>query len=200
MENLSSKIGIACWEFEEGSRGTKIFIFCSRKSPGRLEFQGHSDKIGWGSKFLIKESRVILFLRDDQEISRSFDFVNRLGRSKYFSFGRGISNFAALAHEFRGEYRDRCIISSFSTSPRQQASSWTYQRPSMPSESGIWVILIDAFGSIRDYSWLHWLFCLWFCIPPEISRVQFDRETQIPRSEMNGFFHYSHSSFVFLFS
>jgi hypothetical protein len=80
-EKLSSKIGIAGSKFEKGSRGTKIFIFYSKKSsstfsapveitdfcemnenrlsPGRLEFQGHASKIVWGSKFLIKKNSVI---------------------------------------------------------------------------------------------------------------------------------------------
>jgi len=58
-----------------------------------LEFQENSDKIVWGSKFLIKKNRGILFLPFDQEISRSVDFGNRLNWNRYFSFDRGISDF-----------------------------------------------------------------------------------------------------------
>jgi hypothetical protein len=83
-EKVSSRPGIDCLELRECSRGTKIFIFCSRQlnsafsgaigksdfcglnthchSPGRLEFQGHSDRIVCGSKFLIKKSRGIFAL------------------------------------------------------------------------------------------------------------------------------------------
>jgi hypothetical protein len=63
------------------------------QSPGRLEFQGHPDRIVCASKFLIKKSRTILFSQFDQEISRGIAFGNRLDSNISFSFDPEISDF-----------------------------------------------------------------------------------------------------------
>jgi hypothetical protein len=50
----------------------------NRPSQGRLQFKSDSDRIVYASQFLTKESSSVLFSRFDQEISKSFDFRNRL--------------------------------------------------------------------------------------------------------------------------
>jgi hypothetical protein len=89
-EKLDSKIKIRSHKNSGNVLEERRYSYFSRKSdflrdlktslrsPGRLEFQGHPDRIVCASKFLIKKNRKIFFSHFEQEISRSFDFGNRL--------------------------------------------------------------------------------------------------------------------------